>query len=122
MKGILTKMTSYISGEKLTKLKHTVYLAARDNRAFHLYTLLCNYDHYSVVKDVISHHTAEDGQWTTPLLIAARNGHDNAVHVLISNFQADINDTGTVVMDGETIQEVTPLWCAAAIGNTFIFK
>lgn len=109
-------MTSYISGEKLTKLKQNVHLAARDNCAFHLYTLLCNYDHYSVVKEVISHQTEEDGQWTTPLLMAARNGHDNAVHVLISNFQADVNDTGSIKIEGQTIQEVTPLWCAAAIG------
>ncbi|KAH3830164.1 hypothetical protein DPMN_103403, partial [Dreissena polymorpha] len=71
---------------------------------------------------ILAHHTEENGQWTTPLLIAARNGHEKVVLVLLSNFNADVEATGTVKFDGYAIKGATPLWCAAGAGHFKIVK
>jgi len=59
---------------------------------------------------------------TTSLLIAARNGHLDVVNYLISSCGADLEQAGSVVFDGETIEGATPLWCAAAAGHMDIVK
>ena len=71
---------------------------------------------------VLSHLTLEDGQNTTPLIIAARNGHEKVVLVLLSNFKATVEQTGTVRFDGYSIEGATPLWCAAGAGHLGIVK
>uniref|UniRef100_A0A915JAJ3 Uncharacterized protein n=1 Tax=Romanomermis culicivorax TaxID=13658 RepID=A0A915JAJ3_ROMCU len=58
---------------------------------------------------------------TPPLVIASRNGHVDVVHYLIKK-GVDIEQTGCVVFDGETVEGVPSLWCAAAAGHFEIVK
>lgn len=58
----------------------------------------------------------------TPLVIAARNGHYDVVHYLLTHTNADVEETGSVIFDGETIEGAPPLWCAAAAGYLKIVK
>ncbi|XP_034230076.1 protein fem-1 homolog CG6966 [Thrips palmi] len=53
----------------------------------------------------------------TPLLMACRNGHFDVAEYLIEHCHADIEQRGSVVFDGETIEGAPPLWCAAAAGH-----
>ncbi len=50
--------------------------------------------------EVLNHKSEDSGQVTTPLVIAARNGHDMAVRMLLTHFSVDIEQTGTVKFDG----------------------
>ena len=79
-------------------------------------TLLLDLDKDTVANDVLNHHTNEKGQTTTPLIIAARNGNEEAVHVLLNISCVDVEQTETVTFDKETIKGVTALWCAASAG------
>ncbi|CAH0552652.1 unnamed protein product [Brassicogethes aeneus] len=58
----------------------------------------------------------------TPLVIACRNGHYDVAEYLIDRCQADIEQPGSVMFDGETIEGAPPLWCAAAAGHLEIVK
>lgn len=58
----------------------------------------------------------------TPLVIAARNGHYDIVNWLLTHTNADVESTGSVIFDGETIEGAPPLWCAAAAGFLKIVK
>ena len=65
--------------------------------------------------------TKDGSQITTPLIIAARNGHLNSVKILLS-YKADIEDRGTVKIENEVIEGSTPLWAAAASGHLDVVK
>lgn len=58
----------------------------------------------------------------TPLVIACRNGHFDVVQFLLHKCHADVEQTGSVTFDGETIEGAPPLWCAAAAGHFGIVK
>ncbi|XP_030757861.1 protein fem-1 homolog CG6966 isoform X2 [Sitophilus oryzae] len=58
----------------------------------------------------------------TPLVIACRNGHYDVAEYLIERCHADIEQPGSVMFDGETIEGAPPLWCAAAAGHQNIVK
>lgn len=58
----------------------------------------------------------------TPLVIACRNGHFDVVQYLFNKCHADVEQTGSVTFDGETIEGAPPLWCAAAAGHFGIVK
>ena len=103
-------------------LRNKVFLAARDGQADKIVTLLLDQDREIVVNDVLNHQTHEKGQTTTPLIIAARNGNEEVVHVLLNIFCVDVEQTGTVVFDKEIIKGVTALWCAASAGYLCIVK
>ena len=63
----------------------------------------------------------QDGeQSTTPLIIAARNGHTNVVTTLLDNFNTDVEAEGVVKFDGHMIEGATALWCAAGAGHQTI--
>lgn len=55
----------------------------------------------------------EYGQRGTPLIIAARCGHDKVVKMLIDKFKPDMEQEGTVKFDGYIIEGASALWCAA---------
>ena len=106
----------------IKSLRNKVFQAARDGQADKIVKLLLDQDNETVVKDVLNHHTNENGQNTTPLIIAARNGNEETVHVLLNIFCADVEQTGTVIFEKETIKGVTALWCAASAGYLDIVK
>nr|CAI5834943.1 unnamed protein product [Callosobruchus analis] len=58
----------------------------------------------------------------TPLVIACRNGHYDVAEYLIKECHADLEQPGSVIFDGETIEGAPPLWCAAAAGYLYIVK
>lgn len=58
----------------------------------------------------------------TPLVIACRCGHYDIVEYLISKCHANVEQVGSVIFDGETIEDAPPLWCAAAAGHISIVK
>ena len=59
-------------------------------------------------------------QSTTPLIIAARNGHTNVVSTLLDNYNTDVEAEGVVKFDGHMIEGATALWCAAGAGHQAI--
>ncbi|KAH9279482.1 Protein fem-1 -like protein C [Echinococcus granulosus] len=50
----------------------------------------------------------------TALISACRNGKPDIVRYLVDDCGADMEQVGTVHFDGEAVEGVTPLWCAAA--------
>ncbi len=74
------------------------------------------------MKEVLRRKVTEDGQNTTPFLIAARNGHTGVVQMLLRNFTIDIEQTGTVKFDGYTIEGATALWCSSGAGHYDIVR
>nr|CDS26165.1 sex determining protein fem 1 [Hymenolepis microstoma] len=50
----------------------------------------------------------------TALIAACRNGKYEIVQYLIDECEANVELVGTVHFDGEAVEGVTPLWCAAA--------
>ena len=64
-------------------------------------------------KTALEIKTKDGSQITTPLIIAARNGHLNSVKILLS-YKADIEARGTVTIENDVIEGCTPLWAAAA--------
>ncbi|XP_075238424.1 protein fem-1 homolog CG6966 isoform X2 [Lycorma delicatula] len=58
----------------------------------------------------------------TPLVMACRNGHQEVVEYLVDRCNADIEQPGSVVFDGETIEAAPPLWCAAAAGHFSVVR
>uniref|UniRef100_A0A2P2HZ68 Protein fem-1 homolog C-like n=2 Tax=Hirondellea gigas TaxID=1518452 RepID=A0A2P2HZ68_9CRUS len=54
---------------------------------------------------------------TTPVIIAAKNGHIECVEYLVDKCKANIEQVGSIVFDGETIDGAPALWVAAAAGH-----
>ncbi|OXA61426.1 protein fem-1 homolog C [Folsomia candida] len=80
----------------------------------------------SLIKDVLEKRpkserihllSSKGAAGETPLILACRNGHYDVAEYLIKNCGADLELVGSVIFDGETIEGVPPLWCAAAAGN-----
>ena len=72
-------------------------------------------------KTALETKTKDGSQITTPLIIAARNGHLNSVKILLS-YKADIEDRGTVKIENDVVKGSTPLWAAAASGHLDVVK
>ena len=100
----------------IESLKRKVYRAAKDGMAITLFAVLCNRSQ-QVIKTALEARIEEDGQKTTPFLISARNGHDKVVKMLLTNFDVNIEQVGTVKFDGYVIEGATALWCAAGAGH-----
>lgn len=107
--------------EARDSLRRRIYYAARDGMARTLYTLLA-----SVPENDLPLYTEEpvedEGHKCTPLLIAAMNGHDNVVKMLLNMFHPNIEQEGTVQIDGYVIEGATALWCASGAGHYSIVK
>lgn len=107
--------------ESSDSLKTRVYYAARDGMAITLYALLADKPRDEVSK-MLEQIVEEDGQKCTPLVIAARNGHDKVVKMLLTKFHPDIEQEGTVRFDGYVIEGASALWCAAGGGHLNVVK
>ncbi|XP_017776720.1 PREDICTED: protein fem-1 homolog CG6966 isoform X2 [Nicrophorus vespilloides] len=98
--------------------KSVVYNAARDGNLNRLKIYL----HSNKGKDEVSMLVAAKTSGVTPLVIACRNGHYDVAEYLITRCHADIEQPGSVIFDGETIEGAPPLWCAAAAGHLNIVE
>lgn len=58
----------------------------------------------------------EDGQECTPLIVAAKRGHDKVVRMLLTKFQPNLEQEGIVKFDGYVVEGASALWCAACAG------
>ena len=72
-------------------------------------------------KAALETKTKDGGQITTPLIIAALNGHLNSVKVLL-RCNADIEARGTLKIADQVAEGCTPLWAAAAFGRLDVVK
>merc|ERR1712142_56882 len=98
-----------------------VYLAARDGQSKTLISLLAKEPDDERTTLVNTLHT--DGeQSTSPLIIAARNGHTSVVTTLLDNYNTDVEAEGVVKFDGHMIEGATALWCAAGAGHQAIVE
>lgn len=55
----------------------------------------------------------ESGQKCTPLIIAARNGHEKVVKVFLNKYPVDLEQEGSVKVDNYVVEGASALWCAA---------
>ncbi|CAL4122180.1 unnamed protein product, partial [Meganyctiphanes norvegica] len=94
------------------EFKNVVFNAARDGKLRRLKLFL---DHRSRSEVSLLVQARTNG--ATPLVMAAKNGHLNCVEYLVERCSADLEQVGSVVFDGETIDGAPPLWCAAAAGH-----
>ena len=108
----------YAYGNYTEILKYEVWKAARDGHKDDVLDFLENIIRKSLVEEIINHHTDEDGQSTTPLIIAAMKGHEEVVKILL-DFGAPINQRGTVIVKGESRGGATALWCASLNGGHY---
>ncbi|XP_014275622.1 protein fem-1 homolog CG6966 isoform X3 [Halyomorpha halys] len=97
--------------------KNVVYNAARDGKLRRLKVFL---EHRNAEEVLMLIGTKTNG--ATPLVMACRNGHYDVVEYLVDRCNADLEQPGSVVFDGETIEGAPPLWCAAAAGHFSVVK
>ncbi|XP_021919435.1 protein fem-1 homolog B isoform X2 [Zootermopsis nevadensis] len=107
--------------ELAQSLKNRVYYAARDGMAITLYALLAEKNDEEVC-ELLKQVIEEDGQRCSPLIVAARHGHDKVVKMLLSKFKPDMEQEGTVKFDGYVIEGASALWCAAGAGHLNVVK
>jgi Fem-1 family protein b len=98
-----------------------VHCACRDGKAITLAALLLDKTD-DQLRSALSHLSEENGQLTTPLLIAARNGHVKVVEILLTQYGVDPEQTGTVKFDGYTSDGACALWWAACHGHINVIK
>ena len=101
-------------------LKGEVWRAARDGPADKIKVTLEN-ARCDIVTEILNHHTTEDGQSTTPLIIAVIQGHKDVVNTLI-DLGVDLEQKGTVVYEEDTFRGAKSLWCASCWGHYDIVK
>ena len=74
-------MANKIIHSEIECLKRGVWIAARDGRADRIVDLLWKAGRETDVDEILNYHKEEDGQSTTPLIIAVWNGHKDVVIV-----------------------------------------
>ncbi|XP_037080986.1 protein fem-1 homolog B-like [Pollicipes pollicipes] len=102
-------------------LTYRVFFAARDGMTITLYALLADKP-AECVRRALSQTVEDGGQQCAALLIAARNGHNKAVKVLLEKFAPDIEQEGRVKFDDFIIEGASPLWCAAGAGHFAVVR
>ncbi|XP_017778117.1 PREDICTED: protein fem-1 homolog B [Nicrophorus vespilloides] len=109
--------------ESHESLKNRIYFAAKDGMHIVLFALLTDNITSEEANDLLNEkYIDEDGQQSTPLIMAARHGHDNVVKVIVSNFKTNLEEEGIVKFDGYVIEGASALWCAAGGGYLNVVK
>ncbi|KAG8039160.1 hypothetical protein G9C98_003467 [Cotesia typhae] len=103
-------------------LINRIYYMAREGMSMALYAFLSDLGKQLVDSIINQKVLDEDGQKSTPLIIAARYGHNRVVKMFIEKFKMDIEEEGTVKFDGYVIEGASALWCAAGAGHLNIVK
>uniref|UniRef100_H2Z4C1 Uncharacterized protein n=1 Tax=Ciona savignyi TaxID=51511 RepID=H2Z4C1_CIOSA len=98
-------------------LKWAIFHAAKEGKLNQLKGILA-----SKSSSQVRALTSGKVEGSTPLITASREGHLEVVQYLIVKCHADMHQRGSVVFDGETIEDAPPLWCAAAAGHFSIVK
>ncbi|XP_078539188.1 protein fem-1 homolog B [Lissotriton helveticus] len=98
-----------------------VFRAASEGRVLTLAALLLHRSERES-RELLSQVSAGGGQRSTPLIIAARNGHSKVVRLLLEHYRVDTQQSGTVRFDGYVIDGATALWCAAGAGHFEVVK
>ena len=111
----------YDYGNYTEILKYELWKAARDGHKDVVFDFLKNVIKENLMDEIINHHTEENGQKTTPLIIAAMKGNEEVVDVLLQ-FGAEIDKKGTVSVRGDSRSGATALWCASRWGHYNIVK
>ena len=109
-----------MSEYEISNLKYEVWTAARDGQTNRLKTLLENV-RKELADEILNNHTDEDGQSTTPLIIAVIKGNEEVVSTL-NDFGVDLEQKGLTVCEGETFHGATALWCASCWGHYNIVR
>ncbi|XP_029162771.1 protein fem-1 homolog B [Nylanderia fulva] len=99
-----------------------IYYSARDGMPIALYTLLSDKSDADVNHLINQKVLEDDGQRCTPLIIAARYGHNKVVRMLLDKFKPDLEQEGTVKFNGYVIEGASALWAAAGAGHLSVLK
>ncbi|KAL0116467.1 hypothetical protein PUN28_009848 [Cardiocondyla obscurior] len=109
--------------EPQQSLVKRIYYLARDGMAIALYSLLNDKSDADCPIDLINQIVLEDdGQRCTPLIVAARYGHNKVVRMLLDKFKPDLEQEGTVKFNGYVIEGASALWAAAGAGHLNVLK
>lgn len=90
--------------------------------AIALFTLLSDKSDVDVDHLINEKVLEDDGQRCTPLIIAARYGHNKVVRMLLDKFKPDLEQEGTVKFNGYVIEGASALWAAAGAGHLSVLK
>ncbi|XP_076811584.1 uncharacterized protein LOC143458639 [Clavelina lepadiformis] len=101
----------------MEKKKQEVFSAAKEGSLIKLKNLLARKSR-SAVKPL----TSANVEKCTPLIIASKEGHFDVVEYLVTTCKCNVEQTGHIDIDNNTIEDVTPLWCAATCGHLIIVK
>ncbi|XP_066249230.1 protein fem-1 homolog B isoform X1 [Euwallacea similis] len=108
--------------EESDRLKYKLYNAASTGMSISLYTFLADMDKDEANQLLNENVSDEEGQECSPLVTAARFGHDKVVRILLTKFSPNLEQEGVVKFDGYVIEGATALWCAACAGHLNIVK
>ncbi|CAL1674636.1 unnamed protein product [Lasius platythorax] len=111
-----------IIDEPQQSLIKRIYYSARDGMAIALYTLLNDKSDADVNHLINQKVLEDDGQRCTPLIVAARYGHNKVVRMLLEKFKPDLEQEGTVKFNGYVIEGASALWAAAGAGHLSVLK
>ncbi|KAL6264770.1 hypothetical protein P5V15_004868 [Pogonomyrmex californicus] len=114
--------TCEIIEEPQQSLAKRIYYSAKDGMAIALYTLLYDKSEVDINQLINKKIVEDDGQCCTPLVIAARYGHNKVVRLLLEKFNPDLEQEGTVKFNGYVIEGATALWAAAGAGHLNVLK
>lgn len=103
-------------------VQRKIFEAARDGISVTLQKLLQTSLPPQDIKSTLD-SVYEDGDLkATPLIVAAMNGHEHNVNLLISNYDPDIEKEGSIQFDGYLIEGATALWVASGFGHLNVVK
>lgn len=109
--------------ESINALRERVFFSARDGMTLTLYALL-HEKNAAEIDDLLNNDLCHQGIKCTPLIVAARNGKEGSVRIILEKFQplVKLELEGTVKFDEYVIEGATALWCAAGAGHLGIVK